>query len=646
MIRRVALTVATGALLLSSCAPQPGTPSVPTSSGPVTTFGVWKLWDPADPDAPALLEAGTDGYHLKPDWQIGSIEYVYGWWGLGAPGEGHQLIKRDGSSYKRGNDTVPDEDVQTLIKALDRLYPTQLLLSHTAWTDDYPHWSVEITGSDGEHILLDSSSTGNPGNGPWNVLYNGRLYAQYDGSIGAALGKLFGGRLAEKEGNPFGPDPSGKVRFSSGGLPPQLIYGFWGLVPIASGFSYGTDPAKGEITGQVTGRSRIGRMQRGEIDKLSSVKLRPEGKDEVQCKIEDLPEGDPFAPVTRWKFTCYVGVAQEGERYRIPISVEFGTEKGSTSQVAGELSGTWGSHEDLEINMPPPAEWSEALSTKASATDLLSDHYLSHLLYEGELDPAKPSDATLRGEAILLGQSEVNGKRVKYTVGTPFVIEKRSFAYWELDRAILSSLLQSIGKLPTTTRVVQASPDTVINMWYAKDVPPGERFQNYAGTRYQVKVNPCGQVPGAFLPSAGKPLLAFGYDLDRSFDRPDFVLIDGKPAISDLDLFPLSPEPPSRKALLPAAFDTGTSRPFQRVWVQGSSIFEHIDNRDKLLPGGTVLTLYIPQDSTSDEKKVYEKIAGALPGSLEMDEAWWTVSGVTFVPNDDGSLRVVGCADK
>jgi hypothetical protein len=644
-MKGLALCLAALVLLLSGCAPPRSDVGTPTPTGPASLLAAWNLWDPTDQGAPALIQPGTTGYRLKADWAVASIEYLYGWWGLGKRGPDHQLLEHDGTGYKRDGERVSEEDMNALVSALDRLYPTQMMLTHQAWTDDYPQWTVEITGKDGQHILLDSSSTGNPGNAPWNVLYNGRLYAQYDGTIGGAIGKLFGGRLAEKEGNPFGDDPSGQVQFSTGGWPPQLTFGFSGLVPVANGFSYSADPAKGEITGEVTGRSRIGSMERGEIDKLLSVKLLPEGKALIECTIETLPEGDPFTPVTHWKFTCATGTAAEGERYRIPISVQFGTEKGTTSEVKGELFGIWRAQYP-EIQMPPPVEVATALPTNARATDLLTDHVLSYLPYSGENDPKDPTNGTLRGEIILLGQTDLNGKRVRYTVGTPFIVEKQKVSYLELDRSVLDDFLQRVGNLPTTKRVLEAAPDTVINMWYAKDIPSGERFQNYYGTRYQVKVNPCGDVPGAFLPSEGKPFLAFGYNLDRSFDRADFVLINDLPVVSELDLFPLHGNDPARKVLLPTAFDTGTSRAFQRVWMQGSSMFEHIDDRERLLPGGTELTLYIPDDSSQSEREVYEKVARALPGSLEIDDAWWTASGLTFVPGEYGALKVVSCGQE
>ena len=184
-----------------------GTP-VPGANGtPGIQIGAagWIVPGLADPRVPALLEKSSDGTgasRIKPGWEISAIEYVDAWWGLGEPGLHDLTIKRDGAGYKLDGSPARTEDVQALVKSLDHLYPAQMLMQGHAWTDDYPSWAVELVGTDGQHILLRASSTGIPGNGPWNVLYNGLLFAQYDGSVAKPLGQLFGGRLG-KDDNPF-----------------------------------------------------------------------------------------------------------------------------------------------------------------------------------------------------------------------------------------------------------------------------------------------------------------------------------------------------------------------------------------------------------------------------------------------------------
>ncbi|MDQ3928005.1 MAG: hypothetical protein M3328_02530, partial [Chloroflexota bacterium] len=608
---RLVLLVLLFAQFASGCAPRATVTPGPTS----TPAGqLWKFRDLSDPGAPKLIEKHGDTFRLKPDWKVASIEFLYGWWGLGKPGNEHQTIALSGSEYKKGTATVSRADVKALLANLDRLYPTQLLLAGQSWTDDYPQWLVELTGESGEHILLNSSSTGNPGNGPWNVLYNGRLYAQYDGSLAGPLGKLFGGRLAEPDSEPFGDMRSGKVSFSSGGLPPQLVYGFWGLLPISSGFSYKADIAKREIAGRIEGQSRIGSMEIGDIDELSGVKLRPEGSAEVPCTIETLPEGDPWTATTAWSFSCPVSPGAEGEPYSYPILVEFGRQNNDTSQVAGDLYGIWSSAQE-QLLMPPPVEWDEALAKNEAAADLLTDHTLSYLLYSAEVDAKEPMSGTRQGEAILLGEMDVEGAKVRYTVGTPFSLQQGKFSYWTLDRRAVDDLVRQVGGLALTKRVRVADPEVTINLWYAGSKLPDQRFDllGGGGQRYEVKVNPCGQVEGGIFPSSEHPLQGFGYNSGPSMYMVDFILKNGKPIVAELDLFPLEKERsrgPAGKALVPEELDTGQSRPFARIWMQTHPDFM----QEGLVPGSTELTLWKPEDATAEENALYERLSRALPG--------------------------------
>jgi hypothetical protein len=628
-------------LLITGCSS--GSPT-PTPNGPAgqETSSTWQFRDPADPTLPTILEQDeSQAYRLKADWAASSVVYSYGWWGLANPGNDYQVITRDEGGFKNGGKSVATEDVQQLLSAIHDLYPTQLLLSYTSHTDDYPQWTVQVDGTDGQHILLESESNDNPGNGPWNVLYNGRLYAQYSGALGSAIGKLFGGRLAR------GDAPTTEVSFSTNGLPPQLTYGFWGLVPISQGFSYSVDLTQSAIVGRVTGESAIGTMQIGDIDKLLSVKLVPANGTVTPCTTEDLPEGDSFTPVTSWKFTCFVHIGNPDDRYKFGISVEFGRESGSTTEVEGELYGTWGSEANGPIGLPLPADLAADFAGNPQAKDLMSDLRPSFATYGGSVQAGNPMGGERSGEAVFLGQTEILSQTVRYSIGTRFVISGTQTIYWTLDRAALNAMLKKITTLPTTLRAVRAEPSLVLNMWYAGSTVPeaADGVPRYVDgpEEYNIKVDPCGSVPGAILPDDTHALEAFGFNLSQNLYMADFVLIDGKPVVSNLNLYPQVGAGLARAALWPAVFNTGSSRPFDRVWMQGQSLFEPDKDQGKLIPGGTELTLYIPSDATSDEHAVYEKIAQQLPGKLTMGEAWWTVDGVTFTPNADGSLGVVGC---
>ena len=225
--------------------------------------------------------------------------------------------------------------------------------------------------------------------------------------------------------------------------------------------------------------------------------------------------------------------------------------------------------------------------------DLLTDNSLAPVTYKGKVPPNNPMGGELTGEAIFLGQTEAYSQPVRYSIGAPFVLSNAQLSRWALDRATLDGMLKTIVELPTTKRVVKGAPAVALNMWYtnASGVVPGG---------YSIKVEACGDsVPGGSFPTDNKPLEAFGYSLSPSFGQPDFVLVNGKPVVAHLDTYFYVGLDPARAALVPDVFNTGSSRAFQRIWLENN-----------------VLKLFMPSDATPAERDIYEKIAKSLPGSV------------------------------
>lgn len=151
----------------------------------------WTLIDMRRADQPDIFVQDGDTLHLKEDWQAERLEYVFKWWGLAEPAFDYQIVTKAGNMYQRGNTTIKPELVTNFLHALTNLHQSQFILVGQDHTDDYPSWLIEITGVDGQRIQLFSASTGNPGSAPWNIIYNGRMYAQYDGAIADPLTALF-----------------------------------------------------------------------------------------------------------------------------------------------------------------------------------------------------------------------------------------------------------------------------------------------------------------------------------------------------------------------------------------------------------------------------------------------------------------------
>ncbi|MGI8588210.1 MAG: SBBP repeat-containing protein [Chloroflexia bacterium] len=602
---------------------------------PAASAGVngWTV-EMENPTAPALLQASSiaGALRLKPDWIVAGIEYSDADLGLGSPLQiQSERITRQGNEYKLGTATVPQADVKALVASLDHLYPAQMLMTGHAWTDDYPSWSVELTGTDGTHLLLSAASTGNPGNGPWNLVYNGLLYAQYDGAVAGPLGKLFGGRLATGGGDPNTGRAAEQVDFATNGLPPEIVYGFWGLLPIRGGFSYTADPDGSKITGLIQPQGQYSRIDTGEISALDSIQISAGPGAPAACSVKVVRPSGP-SPTPAWEFTCPVAGAQKGKPYRYTLLAHFSTSKGAPYDTAGELWGTWGNTRDY-IVLPPPPDISKALSANPAARDLLTDHLLVGTRYDASLTVAAPMAGDRNGEALLFGQTLVDGKPVRYTVGAQFVIHNGGTVYWDLDRTALTAMLKSIAALPLTHRVLQADPQAVLNLWYAKGTPPKTKSNGMDDHRnvYAADVNTCWSVPGGSFPSE-RPLMAFSYNASPYFDRAPFVLINGQAVVADLAL--RSDKSNLVQAALLSDLPTGGAQPLASVWMETAPYGG----------GGPTLHLILSGTTAAEQAAHIDKLQATLPVQGVFSEGELLVHGVTLAPTADGKLAVVRCA--
>ena len=162
---------------------------VPTT---IDSPGLWNHIDFRNPDIPALIIPKEDHYQLESDWQVNKISYYFYNFGYGSSPEViiEEITIQDGLYFK-GEEKVDKEAVQGLLGAVDNLYPINTYIQGKRITDSYPEWRIEITGEDGRHLLMASSSVGNNGAGPWNIYDNGRLYGQFTGELGKFINELF-----------------------------------------------------------------------------------------------------------------------------------------------------------------------------------------------------------------------------------------------------------------------------------------------------------------------------------------------------------------------------------------------------------------------------------------------------------------------
>lgn len=605
----------------------PAVAVIPTRQGAATSQapGAWTFFDPRDPSLPDLILPGADGYHLDPTWEVARVDYLYKWWGMGLPAFDYQYVEYQDGGYRRGADLVKARSVSALLEAVSHLHPSQFLLSDYGHWDDYPSWAVEIVGLDGQRVLLFSDNINNPGSGPWNVLHNGRLYAQYDGSLARPIADLFPcSRRSPTAGE------ADQVSFHTKGWPSQLRDGFGGLLPIAEGFRYWADPESGQIHGYIEGRSSIGYMTIGSVTKLNYVEIEVAGGRAVTCTFEAVPVADPVTVTSTrgaaWTFTCSPGDAVPGARYRYPIRAELETDDGEVLRTEGELWGAWDPVPGTPL-LPPAEEMQAVLAGHEPAVDLLTDHVLVWATYDSAtVNFSDVQSGTMTGEITLLGQTEFDQRPLRYTIGFPFAVQDSRMTRWDLTRPALLGMLQDILPLALTRRVVETDPTAVLNLWYAEAEPDRP---------YEVKIGSCADNPGRTFPQKGEPLRAFAFNHNWGFWQVDFVLMDGKPVVADLDLWPNADDRGGLLSILiPPQLDTGPHTPFERIWIDS---FPYSGSHPRL-------TLWIPENADAASMEAYRRIAASLPVHVSQEyDTLWEAEGLTFVVTDDGTLDVVAC---
>jgi hypothetical protein len=584
---------------------------------------------------------GLDGYYIDPNWTPVHIEYVYQWWGLGDPVLDHQQVDYQDGNYVNGEAVVPPERIKEFLNAIARLHPTQSLLAANDHTDDYPSWMIEMTDQDGNHVLLASSSTANPGQAPWNVLYNGRLYAQYDGSLGTPVQALFPGNPGQPAASYYpGSSSPNTVTFVSGGWLPELTQGFNGLLPLANGFSYQADLKEGKIEGDIEGSSSVGGfgdMILGTITKIDKIVLTASDGNANACDVQSVKSSDPSE--ASWKFACSVSDAVFDTTYRYPIEVTYRTKAGKPITTQGQLVGTW-STSTMTQYLPLPEELQNILAQNPVTRDLLTDHVPIGAIYETQMDEQSESKlGTTAGELILLGKTQFQGKTMRYSIATPFVTQNGVMTNWTLTRAALNNMLNEIEQLALTQRVLQLDPVPDLNMWYAGvgTMPSLPQLINDTSRNFSLQGSACGKIPTWSVPNDQQPLEAFSFNGYWDFNQPNFVLLDGRPIVNDIDLSPAEDDLGGMLPLLiPEKLDTGTHPPFDRIWFQANSYFDQQPQ----------LTLWVPGDANVASNVIYSKIVALLPGVLYKEaDTVWEEMGMTFVLQDDGTMGIIACTN-
>ncbi len=610
----------------------PPTPAATSTPVPVTfewvatnlqQSGGWDLAEPySDPLAPELITTTVDGFRLDPGFEVDRIELSYEWWGMGDPVFDYQFIERRNSRFWRGDLGVEAYKVQALIKSISHLYPQPQMLQTITHTDDYPIWAIEMADSDGMPVLLYSNSNGSH-YAPWNVIYNGRIYTQFDGQIGNALTSLF----EVAEGQPMawtseGGAEEGYLVVDTSGWPGQLSDGFSGLLAVKSGFNYWPDPQKGELRGYLQGRSSIngtGNMIIGSITELQRIELDVAENQAISCPIEILPSDDPAAKV--WGFVCPVNATVTEGTYRYPIRVTFRTDQDQTYNSKGELFGYWENGTVLPKTLYP-AEIGEILSHEPVVQDLMSDHQVVVLSFNAAADPITGTlDHRWAADIALLGQVRLDDQILPYSVTIEVEVVNSKLTHWDLDRSELNNLLSEVLNLAITRQFLVGDPGLILNLYYG-----GSGDKPLVPRQY---LKACADLPTANgLPNPQQPLRGFGFNQALDFSGMQMILLDGGLRLYQLEVRLDFNEGKIWNSLLPVEISSQDASPVKEIWAQ---------------PYGPFVFIIWDLKASESDIAAFKALARLWPLNKKIQNWGVEVNPGTIAIKADGTLALISC---
>jgi hypothetical protein len=614
------------------------TPTIPPTDTPTPTAepvefeilatnleqsGDWNLTLPyTDLNAPKIITATLDGYRLDPAFEVDSIELSYEWWGLGDPVLDYQRIEKRGSQYWRGNTAIPLDSIKAVVESVSNLHPEPQMLNNITHTDDYPIWAIELSSGDGAHVLLFSSSN-DLNFAPWNVIYNGQIYSQFDGQIATTLSPLFevtAGQPMASTGT--GNWEEGYLVVDTTGWPGQLSSGFNGLLAVQSNFNYWPDAQKYEIHGYFRGRSSIGGMGNmiiGSITDLQAIKIELVKDRWVSCTLDKLTSEDPAA--YSWEFVCPADEATVDPGYQFPIQVTFRTDQDQTYTSKGELFGYWEQGTALPA-IAYPEEIKTILDNDPVVQDLLSDHQLVVLSFNASADPASGSiDHRWIADLALFGQAKLDERVLPYSVTIKVGIYNGKLITWDLNRAKLEALLQEVLKQPITQRFLEADPNLILNLYYGES--PNYQILD------KMDLPPCADLPAPKgLPNLTQALLGFGFNQSLAFSGLQIMIIDGELRLRTFNINPSAPEDALWAALLPVELQPVGAAPFTEI-----SLWSY----------HPIVAISWDPNASETEIEAYKALAQTWPGNKQI-ESW----GVMIDPGmigitEDGKLELIDC---
>jgi hypothetical protein len=448
--------------------PTPAPLSQPVEMMDGSSFESWQVFGAMDDQSPDLFVKKGDSFSLDPDWQVERVEFVYKWWGNADPVMDYQSIFPAGTSFTHSSGkSVSRETLDEFLDALVDLQPEPGLLNSLTHADDFHAWYIEISGEDGETVLVQSTSNSREDGAPWNVYYNGHYYAYFGDKLLPAIQMVFPHEPYEYKVDFIEEIPSYKVVFNVEREGTQGFPTFTGLLPLRGDFNYIAGVEDDGLFLFIRSEGMAGfipDVAESVITSVSRVEVTTTEDPRLRCNISDsrtsfLGEG--------WTVTCPVEQPEGESAFSLPVLIQFSTADGRSLTTKGVLSSYWGYESSIVPSVLP--EWmADALARDPQASTLWADHVLYDLNFIGSVRKAQSVMETYYGEAILLGETQWQGKTLRYTVSTPFEFNKYKLTRWSLTREDVDDMLRKLTSENLAKVALGAQEDAVLNLFFSR----------------------------------------------------------------------------------------------------------------------------------------------------------------------------------
>src|SRR3990172_4652505 len=581
----------------------------------------WNLQHPfADPSAPELITETSDGYRLDPGFQVARIDLSYRWFGIGDRVNIYRRVELRDAGFWRSDTEISANAVETLVQSVARLRPQPQGLIATTHTDDYPSWAIELTDVKNNHVLLYSFSNA-PNFTPWNVIYNGKIYTQFDGQIALSLPDLFDVAQGQPLATFWWRDwEQGYLTVATDLLPNQLSNGFSGLLVVYRDFQYTLDSHTGELRGRLSSLTEgTVDLMIGSLSDLQKIELDIGEGQSVVCSLEFEARADP--DVITWDFVCPLDKPGESLAYRYPILLTFVDGANQVDTLSGELFGYWEQGTVIPA-APYPQDIGVILEASPVVRDLLTDHQIAVIKFVAAADPETGLlNHRWEADVVLIGQVQIGPRILPYSVMTRVAVEDSQLVHWDLDRSELQALLRDSLDQAITRRFLEGDPNLVLNLYYLED-------SDYPIVR-ESDIMPCADLPVAKgLPSPGQPLRSFAFNRSWEFYQIQILLMDDGLRIHSLNIYPSLPEYELWTSLLPPELQPQGASSFRLIVVRLSA---------------PAVGVYWEENASLSDINLYKEMFAGWNVGMEKREDGLILDQAMLDITDDGRLSLIHC---